>query len=371
MKRLLVFYSHFTPAYKAGGPIQSLRNLVESIKDKFIIDIVCGAYDLGDKSILENIVPDQWNEFDKNVSILYISQSGISRIINIFYHRRPDVIYVNGVFLPLYSWLPMFMARLTKVKVVFSPRGMLQSGAVTSKGLKKKIFLKLFKALGFHRRLVWHATDEQEKLDVEQFFGKHNSIVIIPNLPRKPFPVVEKRKKNVNELRLIYLSVIAEKKNLLLILKALQHITTPIIFDIYGPIKDRRYWKQCESLLQGQVHTIKYLGPVVDTEVQNVLTKYHTFVLPTKGENFGHAIFDALSVGTPVITSQYTPWGILQDKNCGITIDVHEPRSLTLAIEKFISLSEEEFLKLSLGAHKLALSFGSIEDKDKYVNLFS
>jgi len=53
---------------------------------------------------------------------------------------------------------------------------------------------------------------------------------------------------------------------------------------------------------------VSYCGVVRPAEVQAVFALYDAFILPTLGENFGHAIGESLSAGCPVLCSQLTPW---------------------------------------------------------------
>ena len=53
---------------------------------------------------------------------------------------------------------------------------------------------------------------------------------------------------------------------------------------------------------------VDYKGEVLPPDVPSVFASADLFVFPTKGENFGHVILEALSVGTPVLTSDQTPW---------------------------------------------------------------
>ena len=41
------------------------------------------------------------------------------------------------------------------------------------------------------------------------------------------------------------------------------------------------------------------------------------FILPTHSENFGIVVAEALACGTPVITTQGTPWKELESNHCG------------------------------------------------------
>src|SRR5690606_18457999 len=118
-------------AYKAGGPVQSIHNMVKVLKNDFIIDVVCSAKDLGERQALSGIEPDRWNAFDDNVNVYYVHKSGFGAVAKAIRDRNPDTVYINGVFLPLFNWMPLLMARLKGKRIVFSPRGMLQAGALS------------------------------------------------------------------------------------------------------------------------------------------------------------------------------------------------------------------------------------------------
>jgi glycosyltransferase involved in cell wall biosynthesis len=369
--KLLFFYPYFTPAFKAGGPVRSIENMVAMLGDDFFIDIVCSAYDLGNKELLEGIVPDEWNSLSATVRVLYIQTAAARRITESITHGAPDCIYINGIFLPLYSWLPLWVASRNHIPVVLTPRGMLQKGAMANKSLKKNISIALMRALRFHTGILWQATDEQEKTDVHRYFGKDARVSVIGNLPKPPGAINPPRSKNSGELRLIFLSLIARKKNLDLVLKALTRIREPVTLDIYGPVKDERYWQECRRLMEGQIHSIRYLGPIKPADVQACVKDYHAFILMTKGENFGHAIYEALSVGTPAIISHYTPWGDLKNENAGITVEIEDLDSCVSAIATVQDIGQEDFDKLSQGAFKLANRYyQSGNFKERYTDMF-
>lgn len=356
MKRLLISYSYFAPAFKAGGPVQSLVSLVEVLRHQYRIYVVCSAYDLGEHQSLRGIEIDRWNAYGESTSVFYSTGSGYQSVRQALKEVNPDIVYINGVFLPAYNWYPLWLAKCQKRRVVIAPRGMLQQGALAIRSSKKKWFLRLFKLLQLHCGVVWHATDEQEQKDIQGIIGEGAVVKLAPNIPKTPVVEVPLRYKNKGELRLVYLSLIAEKKNLHLVLEALKVVRTPIQFDIYGPVKDEIYWLRCQDLMNEQIHAIHYLGPINPLEVQPLLAQYHALVLPTRGENFGHAIYEALSVGTPAIISSFTPWGVLQDKEAGITHELNV-QSLADAIRNFVELDNHEFTKLSLGANKVATEY--------------
>lgn len=283
-------------------------NLVATLCSEYKIDVFCSAYEMGEHTQLPGIMPDVWNTYNTTTRVFYSSRPSYKVLKTIFDTCLPDIIYLNGLFLPIYTVMPVMLAKRKNIKTVLAPRGMLQAGALSLKSVKKKIFLSCFKLFGLNQSLYWHATDRQEEADIKKIFGDEARVIIAPNIPKAPYLFLPERKKKRNELKLVYLSLIAEKKNLHLALLAIREIkSTPIIFDIYGPIKDQEYWEHCQPLMESIIHQIHYKGAINPTSVQDTLSKYDAFILPTKGENFGHAIYEALSVGTPCIISRFTP----------------------------------------------------------------
>jgi len=47
-KIVLIFVGAYTPGYKAGGPIQSIQNLVECLNNDFEFKIITSDRDIGD-----------------------------------------------------------------------------------------------------------------------------------------------------------------------------------------------------------------------------------------------------------------------------------------------------------------------------------
>ncbi len=368
----MIFCQHFTPAFKGGGPIQSLQNLIELLRFDFEVYIFCSAKDLGDSKSMDGIIVNQWVDFSQNVRVLYADGPIYQLTKNSLKALTFDIVYINGIFSIPFNLIPLSLALLRKSMIVLTPHGMLQKGALSVKPFKKRIFLFGFKLMRFHRKIHWHATDNQEKDDITNVFGRGLSVNVIATVPKLFSSVLKLRNKTRSSLRLVYLSLITEKKNLHLVLLALRQISTPIEFHIYGPIKDKEYWEECRELLNCSVHLIEYKGIVFPKDVQLILSNYHLFILPTKGENFGHAIYESLSVGTPVMVSPHTPWGRLQDYNAGITVSTLNSEDWAIAIKSFIDLDQEMYSVYSNGAYRLAADYFEKNDfKTQYQFFFN
>ena len=86
---------------------------------------------------------------------------------------------------------------------------------------------------------------------------------------------------------------------------------------------------------------------------------FDLFTFPTRGENFGHVIPEALSAGTPIILSDQTPWQ--KDKSFGLQILPLNKELWVKTIEEWTNFSNDKILKRK----KAALSYAN---KIKLIN---
>jgi len=139
---------------------------------------------------------------------------------------------------------------------------------------------------------------------------------------------------------------------ILVILESLGNIESVIQYDIYGPVKDAGYWDECLTKIKLLPHNIKVTAhkEIDPSKVKEVLTGAHVFILPSKSENFGHAIYEALSAGRPVITSNHTPWNHLQESRAGTNVSLEDNVELTDAINFFVAMNEPTLMQWQQGA---------------------
>lgn len=65
--------------------------------------------------------------------------------------------------------------------------------------------------------------------------------------------------------------------------------------------------------------------------------------MPTKGENYGHAITEALCAGLPMLIANTTPWRDLKTKGIGWDIPLDKPEMFVQAIEQAAAMTVEEY----------------------------
>ena len=315
-QKVLIFIDWYKPAYKAGGPIQSMSKMIEFQKDYFEFYIFCGNKDLGENEPLLNVASDQWNRLE-NENVYYSSKGLNTNLFNQLIHNiQPDTIYINGIFSINFSIKPIFFSSFLKIKIVVASRGMLGEGAILFKKYKKELFLFVAKTLLFgNKKIVWHATDENEFIQIKRRIGSKSNVIKLSNF----FPELStKNKKHKEGFSIIFFSRISEKKNLMFAIECLSKLVTPVYLKIVGPIDDKKYFENCKLFLDKST-TIKYdfVGPILPINIEKQFEDVNYFILPTFHENFGHVIVESLSFKTPVIISQNTPFKTLEKYGFG------------------------------------------------------
>ena len=370
---ILVVYDYFFPGYKAGGPVQSLVNMITSLSHQYNFKVITYAYDLGETQPYANLATDQWTNVtlapDVQVECFYASKA-ISRklLVQLVVHAHPSIIYVNGIFSrSLFLGTLLAMPRIRKkvaCRLVVCPRGMMQQGALAVKSGKKKIYLTLLTKSRLLRNIIWHATTQDELNDIHALVGRKALGAVAGNIPKKPLQHITQHEKKQGLLRLVYLSLITEKKNLHLLLQVLQSCTATVELHIYGPVKDVTYWQQCQKLMaQVPKHiTVTYHGDVEPARVQTTIAQYDAFILLTKGENFGHALYESFSVGRPVITSYFTPWNNLQQQQAGWNVDIQNTASIAGLLNELADQENTQWHTWCANAHNVALSYYHSQD---------
>lgn len=371
-KKILITHPWFLPAYKAGGPIQSLANLCRNLKDEYSFYILCSDKDHMDDQPLTGIIQNEWNDFENGTAqVFYLSEANtkFTTIINLAKSINPDFIFINGLYSPLFT----IAALLSKTgKKILSVRGMLHPGALDQKKFKKRIFLSFLKMIGVKNKVIFHATDLREEGYIHHVFGKNAKVTIAQNFPNQ----IESDQHLLSTngvLKIVSIALISPMKNHAIVLEGLKEISTPVEYDIFGPIKDAAYWEKCIQLISLLPPNIKvtYKGSVQPSHVIHVLRNYHYLVQPSKSENFGHSIYEALSCGLPVITSQFTPWNQLEANKAGWNVDILDPRSMKDVLNKANLLNKNEYAEWSRSAKLYAKNHIDLKTiKNQYNLLF-
>lgn len=79
---------------------------------------------------------------------------------------------------------------------------------------------------------------------------------------------------------------------------------------------------------------------------------YDLFFLTTLGENYGHAIVEALSAGCPVLISNQTPWNDIASRDAGWAFPLCQPSLFAQKINELIPMDCDNYARYQKGAHE-------------------
>lgn len=363
---ILTLVGCYLPGYKAGGPLRTIANMVDHLSDDFEFWIVTRDRDLGDTSPYADIQLNQWQRV-RGAMVYYLTPENctVRGMANLIADTPYDVLYLNSFFSPIFTIKPLLARRfgwLPDKPVIVAPRGEFSLGAIRLKYLKKYVYIKIAKLFRLYDNIFWHASSEHEVQDITRVWDSSLSIIkTAGNLPRankihialdlsscaslnRPIDSYIPLSADGADVRIVFLSRISPKKNLDYALKVLCKVKARIIFDIYGPAEDAHYWKGCKELMKQLPAnvSVNYLGSVQPDQVASIFSRYDLFFFPTRGENYGHVIAEALSVGTPVLLSDQTPWRGLQADRMGWDIPLEDRDRFVSVIDELSAMTQKE-----------------------------
>ena len=240
------------------------------------------------------------------------------------------LIHQHGVFL---STSLLTLSAGKKTKTVISPHGYLEPEKLKVSPRKKKAVLALFENRNLKSCDCLVACSEQEALSLRDF-GLSQPIVILPNgvseslIRKKPSnkkDLVFRLKYDIrpNTRILLFLSRIHPFKGLELFLECVLEIRDEFrknnwMFVIAG-INELSHEEELKIFVENNNinDIVRFVGPQYKQDKVDALDSANCFILPSKGENFGISIIEALARGLPVITTKTTPWKELEDLDCG------------------------------------------------------
>lgn len=252
---------------------------------------------------------------------------------------QPDVVHCNCCWMPISA----FTANWAKQKgypVVYSPHGMLEPWIICRNYWTKKIpALWLYQRRALKMADCLHATADSERSHLLKL-GYNRNVSVIPNCVDVVNISMKTSWKRNKEL--LFLSRIHVKKGINFLIEAIAQLRDELqdyTIRIAGE-GEASYVAELKSLAQslGVADQIVFEGGVYGNRKWQLFRQADLFILPTHSENFGIAVAEALACGTPVITTQGTPWQELTTHSCGWWTEIGTAPLVT-AIQQFLNLS--------------------------------
>lgn len=356
---VLVLLGAYWPQHDATGPNQSFRAYVTALSDEFEF-MVLGRDGPPGSPPSADASRDHWiNDGLVSARHCSVGRFGAEGLDDILRSTPHDLMILNGFFDREFTIPALAMRRLRLIPrrpTILAPRGEFSLGALDLKQSRKQAYLLAVRGLGLLDDVWLHATSEQEADEIRNGCAWARNIVVAPNIRVLGPPPQAAPRPDGGRLRVAFLSRIDRKKNLDYALKILAKVRAPVAFDIFGPANDAVYWAECEDLIRCLPAHIqaRHRGSIPNADVPATLAGYDLFLLPTRGENFGHAIFDALEVGLPVLLSDQTPWRDLERIGAGWSLPLANPDRFAATIDDFATLDLSARLAMRRAARSLA-----------------
>jgi glycosyltransferase involved in cell wall biosynthesis len=374
--QVLTFIDWYKPFFKAGGPVRSMVNLVDHLSGKVDFHIVTGDRDYTERAAPKGLVRDQWTTGERGERVWHASPGGrtLRQWRRLLREGSWDAVYINGLYSKWSTMAPLWLLRGSGQRRIVAVRGMLARGPMRQSAAKKRAFLLTMKTAGCFKGVEFQATNAEELDDIHRWIGKGARAHLVPNLGRKAVVETWPIAKRPGELRLVSVGRIAPEKNTLFAIERLQSATGAVRFDLYGTVYDEPYWKRCKAAAAELPPNVEvaFHGHIEQERVARAISGAHALYMPSVGENFGHTMLEALSVGRPLLISDRTPWKDLEAQHAGWDLPLESPAAFGTALDRLVAMDQPEFDAWVKGASELGLR--KLEDEaavERSVALFT
>lgn len=344
--RILVVAPYFPPAQHGGGPIRSIVGMLRRVPDGFDTTVFTRNADLGSVEPL-TAHGGEFVEWAPGIAVNYVATRSLKSFTNAVLDVRrskPDIIFLNSFFdaaLAIIFQLLIAVKFLQPRLLLLAPRGEFIEEALRLKSRKKAVYIGVYKALRLHKSVVWIASAEDEVAEIKRTIDATARIIVRQDDVELPARAAAPPVRDPGErLRLVHFGRCVPKKGIDIALEALKTVEAPVDFDIFGNEEDRSYSDRCKEIaaeLSGSARA-RFFGHIDADSVRDTVRMYDAAIFPTLGENFGHVIAEALSVGCPVMVADTTPWSETVRSGGGFVVAPNTPQSWAKTIDDYFRI---------------------------------
>jgi glycosyltransferase involved in cell wall biosynthesis len=219
--------------------------------------------------------------------------------------------------------------------LVMSPHGCLDPVRLAHSAWRKRV-AGLCDRRYLRQASVIHATSDAERGWIECYVGGRPRIEVIPNGVDVQDAAPGAAKPAGRTRQVLSLGRLHPLKGLDLLIDAWRIASQGLEKGdrwellIAGPDEQGTRARLERQARQGGLTNVRFMGPLYGEDKARALTRADLFVLPSRSENFGIVVAEALAAGVPTITTKGSPWEEIQD-SCGWWVDVAaEPLATTL-----------------------------------------
>ena len=257
--------------------------------------------------------------------------------------RESDVLHTHGLWLHPNFATSAAGADLGK-PVVISPRGMLAPWALEQRWILKRLIWTIAQKRYVARAALVHVTSLEEEKEVRQV-NVTTPIAVIPNgidLDEFPLQHFDALRAGGRERVVLFLSRIHPKKGLDLLMDAWRMIAArhPEARMVIAGSGEQEYVDALRtSLAEKGMERVAYAGPLHGEEKLAAIARAAVLALPSRNENYGMVVAEALACGTPVLTTDAVPWPIAE-RRCGWRVAISAD-AIAVALDEALASSSD------------------------------
>lgn len=284
-------------------------------------------------------------------------------------------------FLILILRLPFLIRKYDVVSIHSTPDMNLTIGPIlakTAKIFKKKVVYHFFGGNFYEQyksapKFIRSAVDNSTFRSDHVFFETKQLIRAFSHMDRSNLVwLPNSRDNNLDKLpdrsynkKYVFISRVIKEKGIDIILEAFEKLDDTYTISIYGPIPKSQY-----TIKELTKRNCFYKGVLSEEEVLDVLMENDVLLLPTyfDGEGYPGIIIEALSVGMPVIASDWKAINeIISSGHNGLLCTPKDSASL---LKQILELNKEKYLQLSKNAWESFEGFDAEKVFNKLLNSY-
>ena len=266
---------------------------------------------------------------------------------------EPDIVHINCCWIPDCAAIQR-LAQRSGHKVVLSPHGMLEPWIIRRHYLSRKLpALLLYQKAAVRHADHIHSTADSEKENLLKLGYNKNIEVVGLGIDSDNITI---KKSWAKTHTILFLSRVHKKKGVDFLIQACSILRKEL--DGYNVIiageGDTEYVAHLKMKIAEESlgDVVKLAGGVYGEEKWSLIQSADFFVLPTYSENFGLAVAESLASGTPVITTDGTPWQDVDSHDCGIWTNIGA-QPLAEAMSKMIACTESDLERMGRNGRAL------------------
>jgi glycosyltransferase involved in cell wall biosynthesis len=367
----------YYPAFKYGGPIQSVHLLNKTLVKKGLrVDVITTDAGLEGRN---DIPLNRWAFLD-DVRVRYLKYYGYEHYTfspRLFFEifkgmEKYDLIHITAVWnFPVLAGA--IASLIYKKPYIISPRGTIYEQTIKLKSSNKKmLYFNVIARQYLQRANAIHFTTTDEQEEVTKYLKLTCSSFVVPNgldfsefkePPEKRYletryPVL------VGKRNMLFLGRINIKKGIDILIESFKKLAEEYkdLFLVLAGPDNENYGEEIKVRLgkYGVLNKTIFTGMITGKEKLSVYNDAELFVLPSYSENFGMSVVEAMACGVPVVISNKV--GIykeVENNKAGVVVETN-PESLHRGIKSLLD-NETRRKEIAENGRRLAESYYDID----------